>query len=167
MQVHNGCRNTGYGTAAPQSDRKGSTVLTRIDHVGIAVASLADAVPMYEASFGLKMVHTEDNERQGVREAMLLVASGDMGSSYVQLLEPLHEDSPIGKFLAKRGPGIHHVAYGVADIDSALASLSTVGLQLINETPVHGTSNSRIAFVHPKSVGGVLTELVEAAAGGH
>jgi methylmalonyl-CoA/ethylmalonyl-CoA epimerase len=167
VQVGIGCRQLDTALQRRSLIGRKSTVLTRIDHVGIAVASLADAVPMYEASFGLKMVHTEDNERQGVREAMLLVASGEMGSSYVQLLEPLHEDSPIGKFLAKRGPGIHHVAYGVEDIDSALTSLSTLGLQLVNETPVHGTSNSRIAFVHPKSVGGVLTELVEAATAAH
>lgn len=134
--------------------------------MGIAVASLADTIPVYEQAFNLKCVHQEENDRQGVREAMLLVHEGDTGGSYVQLLEPLRDDSPIGKYLAKRGPGIHHIAYGVDDIDAALASLTVTGFDLVNKTPVHGTSNSRIAFVHPKSLGGVLTELVEAA-GGH
>jgi methylmalonyl-CoA/ethylmalonyl-CoA epimerase len=142
-------------------------VLTRIDHVGIAVASLADTIPIYEQAFNLKCVHQETNDRQGVREAMLLVHEGDTGGSYVQLLEPIREDTPVGKFLAKRGPGIHHIAYGVADIDAALASLTETGFDLVNKTPVHGTSGSRIAFIHPKGLGGVLTELVEAAAGGH
>lgn len=140
-------------------------LLSRIDHVGIAVASLADTIPLYEEAFGLTVVHQEDNDRQGVREAMLLVNNGEAGSSYVQLLEPLREDSPVGKFLAKRGPGIHHIAYGVADIDSALAALTTTGFDLVNKTPVHGTAGSRIAFVHPKALGGVLTELVEAVEG--
>ena len=140
-------------------------MLTRIDHVGIAVASLAEAIPKYEKAFGLKVVHQETNEAQGVREAMLLVHSGDTGGSYVQLLEPIREDSPVGKFLAKRGPGIHHIAYGVDDIDAALASLSAAGYDLVNKTPVHGTAGSRIAFMHPRGLGGVLTELVEAAQG--
>lgn len=134
--------------------------------MGIAVASLADTIPVYEQAFNLKCVHQEENDRQGVREAMLLVHEGDTGGSYVQLLEPLRNDSPIGKYLAKRGPGIHHIAYGVDNIDAALAALTVTGFDLVNKTPVHGTSNSRIAFVHPKSLGGVLTELVEAA-GGH
>lgn len=138
-------------------------MLTRIDHVGIAVASLEEAIPRYEKAFGLTVAHTEVNERQGVREAMLLVHEGTTGGSYVQLLEPVRADSPIGKFLDKRGPGIHHIAYGVDDIDSALAALTTTGFDLVNKTPVHGTSNSRIAFMHPKGMGGVLTELVEAA----
>ena len=134
--------------------------------MGIAVASLADTIPVYEQAFNLKCVHQEENDRQGVREAMLLVHEGDTGGSYVQLLEPLRNDSPIGKYLAKRGPGIHHIAYGVDNIDAALAALTVTGFDLVNKTPVHGTSNSRIAFVHPKSLSGVLTELVEAA-GGH
>jgi methylmalonyl-CoA/ethylmalonyl-CoA epimerase len=146
-----------------QGSEGDDVVLTRIDHVGIAVPSLADAIPRYEQAFGLKLAHQESNERQGVREAMLLVHSGDTGGSYVQLLEPLREDSPVGKFLNKRGPGIHHIAYGVADIDSALAALTATGFDLINKTPVHGTAGSRIAFIHPKGFGGVLTELVEAA----
>lgn len=141
-------------------------MLTRIDHVGIAVASLSEAIPRYEQAFGLKVVHQEDNEAQGVREAMLLVHSGDTGGSYVQLLEPLRGDSPVGKYLAKRGPGIHHIAYGVDDIDAALAALTATGFDLVNRTPVHGTAGSRIAFMHPKGLGGVLTELVETA-GGH
>ncbi|MBX6389906.1 MAG: methylmalonyl-CoA epimerase [Frankia sp.] len=140
-------------------------MLTRIDHVGIAVPSLSEAIPHYEEAFNLKCVHQETNERQGVREAMLLVHAGETGGSYVQLLEPLREDTPVGKFLAKRGPGIHHIAYGVDNIDAALASLTVAGFELINKTPVHGTSNSRIAFIHPRALGGVLTELVEAAAG--
>jgi methylmalonyl-CoA/ethylmalonyl-CoA epimerase len=151
---------------APQPRRDGEiAVLTRIDHVGIAVPSLSEAVPRYEAAFNLKCVHQEQNDRQGVREAMLLVHAGDTGGSYVQLLEPIRDDSPIGKFLVKRGPGIHHIAYGVADIDAALTALATTGFDLVNKTPVHGTSGSRIAFIHPKGLGGVLTELVEAAAG--
>lgn len=139
-------------------------MLSRIDHVGIAVSDITAAIENYRKAFNADLVHEETNEAQGVREAMLLVQPADPhGASYIQLLEPTSAETPVGKFLAKHGPGIHHIAYGVADIDAALESLGAGGFQLINATPVHGTAGSRIAFVHPKSLGGVLTELVEAS----
>ncbi len=141
-------------------------LFTRIDHVGIAVPNLDEAIAWYESSFGLTVTARETNEAQGVHEAMLAVqlhGTPVFGGSFVQLLEPTKEDSPVGKFLAKKGPGIHHVAYGVADVTGALEQLGAKGLQLIDLHPRHGAMNSSIAFVHPKSVGGVLTELVQAA----
>jgi methylmalonyl-CoA/ethylmalonyl-CoA epimerase len=135
-------------------------MLTRIDHVGIACHSIDDKVAFYETTFGLTVAHTETNEEQGVREAMLLVAPG----SYVQLLEPTRPDSPVGKFLDRHGEGVHHIGYGVADVSSALAELSAAGIMLVDERPRHGSMGASIAFLHPKSVGGVLTELVQSIA---
>src|SRR4051812_30323169 len=136
-------------------------MFTRIDHVGIAVPDLDAAIEMYETAFGMRCVHTEVNEEQGVREAMLAV--GDSGSC-IQLLAPLSEDTTIGKFLAKNGPGIQQMAYGVDDIDEVSAKLRAAGVRLLYDEPKRGTSNSRVNFIHPKSAGGVLVELVEAAA---
>jgi len=139
-------------------------LLTRIDHVGIAVRDLAASIEWYAETYGLSVSFAEVNEAQGVREAMLHVASGPAGSSYVQLLEPLTEDSPVGRFLARRGEGVHHVGYGVADVTSALSSLRAAGIGLVDERPRHGSGGAAIAFLHPRDTGGVLTELVQAPA---
>ncbi len=132
--------------------------ITRIDHVGIAVADLDAAIEMYEKSFGMRCVHTEVNEEQGVREAMLAV--GDSGS-YLQLLAPLSPDSTIGAFLAKNGPGIQQMAYRVDSLDEVSEHLRSQGMRLLYDVPKTGTAGSRVNFVHPKSAGGVLVELVE------
>jgi methylmalonyl-CoA/ethylmalonyl-CoA epimerase len=133
----------------------------RIDHVGVAVEDLDAAIALYQDSYGMPLVHREVVEQQGV-EAVLL----DVGESHVELLAPLGPDTPVGKFLAKRGPGLHHVAYGVDDIDAALERARAAGLRLIDEQPRTGIRDSRVAFLHPASTGGVLTEIVQAA-GGH
>ena len=129
-----------------------------IDHVGIAVADLDAAIAMYETAFGMRCVHTEVNEEQGVREAMLEV--GDSGS-YVQLLEPLSPDTTIGRFLDRNGPGIQQVAYRVDDLDEVSEQMRAAGLRLLYDAPRTGTAGSRVNFVHPRSAGGVLVELVE------
>ena len=131
-------------------------MFARVDHIGVAVADLDDAVALYEGSFAMRVVHREVVEEQGV-EAVLL----DVGENHVELLRPLTAETPVGKFLAARGPGLHHVAYQVNDIDSALGSLKAQGLRLIDETPRVGIRDSRVAFIHPKSSGGVLTEIVQ------
>jgi methylmalonyl-CoA/ethylmalonyl-CoA epimerase len=132
-------------------------LLTRVDHVGIACRNLDEAVERYRGTFGLDVVSAEVNEAQGVREAML-----GAGPGYVQLLEPLGPDTPVGKFLARRGEGIHHVGYGVDDIEAALAAIGATGIRLIDERPRHGSMGASIAFLHPGDLGGVLTELVQA-----
>jgi methylmalonyl-CoA/ethylmalonyl-CoA epimerase len=137
-------------------------VFTRIDHVGIAVRDLDSAIKFYSDVFGMTCVHTEANEEQGVREAMMAV--GNSGSC-IQLLAPLRDDSPIGKFLANNGEGIQQMAYGVEDIDAVSAQLRANGVRLLYDAPKRGTADSRINFVHPKDAGGVLVELVEAAEG--
>ncbi|AYF32013.1 methylmalonyl-CoA epimerase [Micromonospora tulbaghiae] len=136
--------------------------LRRIDHVGIAVADLDAAIDFYQRTFGMRCVHTETNDEQGVREAMLAVGP-DASGGMVQLLAPLSPDTTIGKFLDKRGPGIQQVAYTVADIDVACAALRERGVRLLYDAPRRGTSNSRVNFVHPKDAGGVLIELVQPA----
>ncbi len=140
-------------------------LLTRIDHVGIACRDLDQAIGLYRATFGLEMVSLEVNEEQGVREAMLAVGPGaaaELGRpGYVQLLEPLAPDTPVGKFLARRGEGIHHVGYGVSDIGQALAAIGGTGIRLLDERPRHGSMGASIAFLHPADLGGVLTELVQ------
>jgi methylmalonyl-CoA/ethylmalonyl-CoA epimerase len=138
-------------------------LITRIDHVGLAVRDLDAAILFYERTFGMHVVHEEVNTEQGVREAMLAV--GDSGSC-IQLLAPLSDDSPIGRFLARNGEGIQQVAYGVDDIDAISQHLRDAGLRLLYDTPKRGTANSRVNFVHPKDAGGVLIELVEAARDG-
>jgi methylmalonyl-CoA/ethylmalonyl-CoA epimerase len=144
-------------------------LLTRIDHVGIACRDLDAAIGLYQVTFGLEVVSTEVNEEQGVREAMLRVG-GDaggvgpgLGPGYVQLLEPLTDDSPVGRFLARRGEGLHHVGYGVTDVAAALAEVAGTGIRLIDSRPRHGSMGASIAFLHPADLGGVLTELVQLA----
>ncbi len=139
-------------------------MLTRIDHVGIACRNLDAAAAFYEATFGLTVVSRETNSEQGVREAMLVVGDAPAGMSYVQLLEPLGPDTPVGRFLERRGEGIHHVGYGVADIEAAMAAIGATGVRLLDARPRHGSMGASIAFLHPADVGGVLTELVEPAA---
>ena len=141
-------------------------MVTGVDHVGIAVADLDEAITWYADTLGLVATHTETNEEQGVREAMLS-APGDTGAA-IQLLAPLRPDSPIGKFIDRNGPGIQQLAYRVADIDAACAALREKGVRLLYAEPRRGTADSRINFVHPRDAGGVLVELVEpAAAGAH
>ena len=137
-------------------------MFSRIDHVGIAVQDLDAALSLYQSSYAMELVHRETVTEQGV-EAVLL----DVGENHVELLAPLGEDTPVGKFLAKKGPGLHHVAYQVTDIDATLEALKAAGLRLIDETPRVGIRGSRVAFLHPAATGGVLTEIVEPAAGGH
>jgi methylmalonyl-CoA/ethylmalonyl-CoA epimerase len=133
-------------------------MLLRIDHVGVACVSLETAIERYTSVFGLTVVSRETNEEQGVREAMLATADGP---SYVQLLEPLAPDTPVGKFLARRGEGIHHVGYAVADVMAALETIGGRGVRLIDQRPRHGSMGASIAFLHPADLGGVLTELVQ------
>jgi methylmalonyl-CoA/ethylmalonyl-CoA epimerase len=140
----------------------GTHAVLGVDHVGIAVADLDEAIAFYASTFGLVATHTETNEEQGVREAMLS-APGDSGAA-IQLLAPLRPDSPIGKFLDRNGPGIQQMAYRVADIDATSAALREKGVRLLYDEPRRGTADSRINFVHPKDAGGVLVELVEPAA---
>jgi methylmalonyl-CoA/ethylmalonyl-CoA epimerase len=135
-------------------------VLTRIDHVGIACRDLDAKIAFYTSTFGLTVASVEVNEEQGVREAMLSVSSGP-GPSYVQLLEPLAPDTPVGRFLERRGEGLHHVGYAVTDITAALSSIGASGVRLIDQRPRHGSMGAAIAFLHPGDVGGVLTELVQ------
>lgn len=132
--------------------------VTAIDHVGLAVQDLDKAIAFYQDAFGMDLVHEEVNEEQGVREAMMAV--GDSGSC-IQLLAPLKEDSPIGKFLARNGEGIQQVAYRVDDIEKAADELRDAGVRLLYEAPKRGTAGSRVNFAHPKDCGGVLIELVE------
>lgn|SRR3954452_24101749 len=134
-------------------------MFARIDHVGVAVEDLDASIALYEKTYNMTLVHRETVTEQGV-EAVLL----DVGENHVELLAPLGPDTPVGKFLAKKGPGIHHVAYQVQDIDAVLASLKEAGLRLIDETPRIGIRGSRVAFLHPAASGGVLTEIVEPAA---
>jgi methylmalonyl-CoA epimerase len=128
----------------------------RIDHIGVAVADLDAAVALHERTYGMALVHRETVADQGV-EAVLL----DVGENHVELLRPLGDDTPVGRFLARRGPGLHHVAYQVADIDATLAQLRDAGVRLIDEAPRIGIRGSRVAFLHPSASGAILTELVE------
>ena len=137
-------------------------LLSRIDHVGIACRDLEAAIGRYQDTFGLEVVSREVNEEQGVREAMLAVG-GDPRPGYVQLLDPLGPDTPVGRFLARRGEGLHLVGYGVADIRQALAEIGGLGVRLLDQRPRHGSMGASIAFLHPADLGGVLTELVQAA----
>ena len=139
-------------------------MLTRIDHVGIACRNLEVSIAFYQATFGLTVVSRETSTEQGVKEAMLVVADAPAGRSYVQLLEPLGPDTPVGRFLQRRGEGVHHIGYGVADIKAAMAAISATGVRLLDSRPRHGSMGAAIAFLHPRDVGGVLTELVESAA---
>jgi methylmalonyl-CoA epimerase len=133
-------------------------MLGRIDHVGVAVEDLDAALKLYAETLGMPVVHRETVTEQGV-EAILL----DVGENHVELLAPLGPDTPVGKFLARKGPGLHHVAYQVTDVEATLAALRAAGTRLIDETPRVGIRGSRVAFVHPASSGGVLTEIVQPA----
>ena len=130
--------------------------LTAIDHVGIAVADLDEAVELYRRTFGIEPTHRERIDDQGVEEVLFAV-----GESYLQLIGSLGSDTPVGRFLDTRGPGIHHVAYRVDSVAEALDDLRANGVRLVDETPRAGSRGTRIAFVHPKGIGGVLVELVE------
>ncbi len=131
-----------------------------IDHVGVAVPDLDDAIAFYSSTYGMTLLHEETNAEQGVREAM--VAVGDSGSS-IQLLAPLDDSSTIAKFLDRKGPGLQQLAYRVTDVEQVSAVLRGRGLRLLYDEPRRGTAGSRINFVHPKDTGGVLVELVEPA----
>jgi methylmalonyl-CoA epimerase len=135
-------------------------MFTRVDHIGVAVEDLDAALELYERDYGMKLVHRETVIEQGV-EAVLL----DVGENHVELLAATGPDTPVGKFLAKKGPGMHHVAYQVEDIEATLAALKSAGLRLIDETPRIGIRNSRVAFLHPATAGGLLTEIVQPAEG--
>lgn len=131
-------------------------MLGRIDHVGVATEDLDGAIALYEGTLGMPVAHRETVESQGV-EAVLL----DVGDGHVELLRPLGPETPVGKYLASKGPGLHHVAYAVDDIDAALERLKQAGIELIDSEARTGIRDSRVAFVHPKATGGVLTEIVE------
>jgi methylmalonyl-CoA/ethylmalonyl-CoA epimerase len=133
-------------------------MLARIDHVGVAVEDIDAALRLYTGPLAMPLQHRETVEAQGVDAALVGVGSG-----HVELLSPLGPETPVGKYLERRGPGLHHVAYAVPDIDAALDQLRAAGLRLIDETPRVGIRNSRVAFVHPSAVGGVLTEIVQPA----
>jgi methylmalonyl-CoA epimerase len=131
-------------------------MLGRIDHIGVATDDLDGAIALYEGALGMPVAHRETVESQGV-EAVLL----DVGEGHVELLRPLGPDTPVGKYLEKKGPGLHHVAYAVDDIEGVLGSLKEAGIEMIDSEPRVGIRDSRVAFVHPRSTGGVLTEIVE------
>jgi methylmalonyl-CoA/ethylmalonyl-CoA epimerase len=134
-------------------------MLSRIDHIGVATDDLDGAIALYEGTMGMPVSHRETVESQGV-EAVLL----DVGEGHVELLRPLGPDTPIGRYLERRGPGLHHVAYAVEDIEGVLGKLKESGIDLIDSEPRVGIRRSRVAFVHPRSTDGVLTEIVEPAA---
>jgi methylmalonyl-CoA/ethylmalonyl-CoA epimerase len=135
-------------------------MLGRIDHIGVAVEDLDAAIRLYRDVLGMPLVHRETVDEQGV-EAVLL----DVGEGHVELLAPLGPETPVGRFLARKGPGLHHVAYQVADVEATLAALRDAGVRLIDETPRIGIRGSRVAFVHPAATGSVLTEIVQPAEG--
>jgi methylmalonyl-CoA/ethylmalonyl-CoA epimerase len=135
-------------------------VLDRIDHIGVATDDLDGALALYEKTLGMPLAHRETVESQGVEAALV-----DVGDGHVELLRPLSPDTPVGKYLEKRGPGLHHVAYAVGDIDDVLERLKGAGVELIDSEPRVGIRDSRVAFVHPSSTGGVLTEIVQPAEG--
>jgi len=139
-------------------------LFTAIDHVGVAVPDLDEAIAFYTSTYGMRMLHEETNEEQGVREAMMAV--GDSGSC-IQLLAPLTPASTIAKFLDRSGPGIQQLAYRVTDLDAVSAALRERGLRLLYDAPRRGTSNSRVNFIHPRDAGGILVELVEPADSAH
>ena len=135
-------------------------MFARVDHIGVAVEDLDAAIALHEEAYGMAVAHREVVEAQGV-EAVLL----DVGENHVELLRPLDRETPVGRFLSKRGPGLHHVAYQVSDVQATLDALRDRGLRLIDETPRTGIRGSRVAFLHPESSGGVLTEIVQPSEG--
>ncbi|MDI2128235.1 methylmalonyl-CoA epimerase [Yinghuangia seranimata] len=139
-------------------------MLTRIDHIGIACRNLDETVAFYQATYGFEVFHTEVNEEQGVREAMLKINNtDDGGASYLQLLEPIREDSTVAKWLEKNGEGVHHIAFGTADVDGDAEAIRGKGVRVLYDEPRRGSMGSRITFLHPKDCHGVLTELVTSA----
>lgn len=137
--------------------------LRRIDHVGVAVPDLDQAIELYERVFGMRCVHVEENTEQGVREAMMIL-DADPESSRIQLLAPLSPTSTIARFLDRSGPGLQQIAYTVSDVEATCAELRSRGVRLLYNTAQRGTSGSRVNFIHPRDAGGVLVELVEPAA---
>ena len=133
-----------------------------IDHVGVAVADLDAALDLYEGTFAMPLAHRETVSEQGVEAALL-----DVGPCHVELLRPLGPETPVGRFLERKGPGLHHVAYRVDDIEATLAELERKGVEMIDSEPRTGIRRSRVAFVHPRATGSVLTEIVEPAEGEH
>jgi methylmalonyl-CoA/ethylmalonyl-CoA epimerase len=133
-------------------------MFNRVDHIGVAVEDIDASLQLYERDYGMTLVHRETVAEQGV-EAVLL----DVGENHIELLAATGPDTPVGRFIAKKGPGMHHVAYQVDDIEATLAALKEAGMKLIDETPRIGIRNSRVAFLHPKTAGGLLTEIVEPA----
>ncbi|MGZ4251525.1 MAG: methylmalonyl-CoA epimerase [Solirubrobacteraceae bacterium] len=137
-------------------------MLSTIDHIGIAVEDIDSALAMYRDAFKMELVHRETLAEQGVEAALL-----DVGDGHVELLQPLGPETAVGKFLSRRGPGIHHIAYRVDDVESAITALANAGLRPIDERPRKGIRNSRVAFLHPASTGGALTEIVQPATEAH
>ncbi len=131
-------------------------ILQRIDHVGYAVEDLEEAIAYHQRLYGAEVVHRERMEVDGVNEALLAV-----GESFIQLLEPTHPDTPVGRFLERHGPGVHHIGYGVADVDATFARLQELGVRLVDDHPRPGSRGCTVAFIHPKAAMGVLVELVE------
>lgn len=139
-------------------------MLTRIDHIGIACFDLDATAEFYRTTYGFEVFHTEVNEEQGVREAMLRInGTDDGGASYIQLLEPVREDATVAKWLAKNGEGVHHLAFGTADVDAEADGIREKGIRVLYDQPRRGSMDSRITFLHPKDCHGVLTELVTSA----
>jgi methylmalonyl-CoA/ethylmalonyl-CoA epimerase len=130
--------------------------LSALDHVGVAVEDIDAALGVYTETLGMALVHRETVSEQGVEAALL-----DVGDSHIELLAPLGPETTVGKFLARRGPGLHHVAYRVASVQDALDALTAAGVRLIDERPRTGIRGSQVAFIHPSSTGGVLTEIVQ------
>jgi methylmalonyl-CoA/ethylmalonyl-CoA epimerase len=137
-------------------------LLSAIDHVGVAVDDIDSALALYRDTLGMPLVHRETVTDQGVDAALL-----DVGDGHIELLQPLGAETAVGKFLARRGPGLHHVAYRVSSVEETLEALTAAGLRLIDERPRTGIRGSKVAFVHPASTGGVLTEIVQPAGGDH
>jgi methylmalonyl-CoA/ethylmalonyl-CoA epimerase len=137
-------------------------MLSAIDHVGVAVPSIDSALALYRDALGMPLIHRETVTEQGVDAALL-----DVGDGHIELLEPLDPDTAVGKYLSRRGPGLHHVAYRVVSVEETLEACAAAGLRLIDETPRVGIRGSRVAFLHPSSTGGVLTEIVQPASEGH
>ncbi|GAB3707245.1 methylmalonyl-CoA epimerase [Nocardiopsis oceani] len=138
--------------------------LTRLDHVGIACRDLDASIEFYRTTYGFEVEHEEVNEEQGVREAMLRInGTDDGGATYLQLLEPTRADSPVAKFLDRNGEGVHHIAFGTADVAASAAGVGAEGVRVLGDGPRTGTAGSQIVFLHPKDCGGVLTELVQSS----
>ena len=137
-------------------------MITRVDHIGIACRDLAASISFYQRTYGFEVFHQEVNEQQGVREAMLRInGTDDGGATYLQLLEPIREDSAIAKFLESHGEGVHHVAFGTPDVAAETAAVTATGVRALYPEPRHGTFGSQINFLHPKDCQGILTELVQ------